>query len=245
MWPHSWERWGIGRARRFWRRLRYRWSWDDVLAATGVKAIDARHNIVVPRLIWVSPGEHADALHGQLCPGVTPATLAGQTDALACEWSALEVWVLAHPWRPGWVLLRVVYRDVLADDPATEHGPTDFRWLDVGRREDGRRWSLRFMGTHVLVAGVTGAGKSGIVAAIVKALAPAIHDGRVRLIGIDPKGGMEYRMYAGLFYMLAYGTDDALVAALEAAADLMADAPTSSADASASCCVPPNSGRST
>ncbi|MCD2198063.1 hypothetical protein LQ327_32295 [Actinomycetospora endophytica] len=222
-WPVHWQRWGIGRAHRFWRRLRYRWSWDDVLAASGVKATDARHNISVPRLLWVSLGEHADALHVQLCAGITPATLAAQTDALASEWCALEVRVQAHPWRPGWVLLRVVYRDVLADDPAATAGPTDFRWLDVGRCEDGRRWWLRLMGTHILIAGLTGAGKSGLVAGIVKGLCPAIADGRVRLIGIDPKGGMEYRMYSELFYMLAYGTDDALVAALEAAADLMAE----------------------
>jgi S-DNA-T family DNA segregation ATPase FtsK/SpoIIIE len=220
--PCTWDSRVTSRLRRFARRTRYRWSWDDVCAATGVKATDASHRVIVPRLLWVSLGEHFDQLHVQLCAGVTPGVLARQADALACEWCALEVRVLAHPHREGWVLLRVVYRDVLAEDPEDESlVSADFQWLRVGRREDGEPWWLRLMGTHVLIAGLTGAGKSGLVAAIIRALAPAIRDGKVRLVGIDPKGGMEYRMCSELFYMLAYGDDEHLVAALEFAADLM------------------------
>lgn len=220
-WPASWHRWATSRAQRFWRRIRYRWTWDDVLAATDVKATDASHRVVVPRLLWVRLGEHIDELSVQLCAGVTPGVIARQADTLACEWCALEVRVLPHPNRAGWVLLRVVYRDVLADDHTEDAAEIDFNSIEVGRREDGRPWLLRLMGTHVLIAGLTGAGKSGLVARIVKALAPAIHDGRVRLIGCDPKSGMEYRMFSGLFHMLAYGSDENLVAALEAAASLM------------------------
>lgn len=220
--PASWEGWVTSRLRRFWRRTRYRWTWDDVCAATNVKATDASHRVIVPRLLWVGLGEHVDQLSVQLCAGVTPGTIARQADALACEWCALEVRVLAHPRHEGWVLLRVVYRDVLADDPADDPLTTpDFKWLRVGRREDGQPWWLRLMGTHVLIAGLTGAGKSGLVACVIRALGPAIHSGRVRLIGIDPKGGMEYRTVSELFYMLAYGSDEHMVAALEHAADLM------------------------
>ncbi|MDD7942569.1 FtsK/SpoIIIE domain-containing protein [Actinomycetospora lutea] len=221
--PTSWESRVTSRLRRFARRTRYRWSWDDVCAATGVKATDASHRVIVPRLLWVSLGEHVDQLHVQLCAGVTPGVIARQADALASEWCALEVRVLAHPTREGWVLLRVVYRDVLADDEDERDNlvTPDFQWVRVGRREDGEPWWLRLMGTHVLIAGLTGAGKSGLVACIIRALAPAIRAGKVRLVGIDPKGGMEYRMVSELFYMLAYGDDEHLVAALEFAADLM------------------------
>lgn len=222
--PASFQHHVIARTHAFYRRIRYRWTWDDLCSAADIKVTDATHRVVAPRLLWVALGDCADHLSVQLCPGVTPGTIARQSDVLASEWCALEVRVLPHPRNEGWVVLRVVYRDPLADD-ATDGDPLvsiDFREVQVGRREDGAPWMLRLMGTHVLIGGLTGAGKSGLVACIIRALAPAIHAGRVRLIGIDPKGGMEYRAVGSLFYMLAYGTDERMVSALEYAATLMA-----------------------
>lgn len=221
-WPRTW-RWVESRGRRFWRRIRYRFTWDDVLAASGIKATDAAHRIVVPRLLWVRLGDHVDELSVQLCPGITPDRLAEQANALACEWCALEVRVTRHPRAAGWVLLRVVYTDPLADRPAdSTRDEVDLGRLTLGRREDGRPWTLRVLGRHLLIAGSSGAGKGSVVTALLWALSPAIRDGWVRVIGVDPKGGMEFGMYPGLFHMLAMDSEAELVAALEAAAALAA-----------------------
>ena len=96
----------------------------------------------------------------------------------------------------------------------------DLTRLPIGRREDGRPWTLRLLGRHLLVAGASGAGKGSIVTALLWALAPAIADGWVRVIGIHPKGGMEFGMYPELLHMFAWRSEAELVACLEHAAAL-------------------------
>lgn len=217
--PDTWSRWITSRISRFIRRIRYRWVWDDLMAASGLSARDASHRITVPRLLWVHLGEHFDRLTVQLCSGITREKLAGKFEELRAELRGLEVRVLAHPHCRGWAELRVVVSDPLAVDPADAKGPkVDLGRLLVGRREDGRPWHLSVRSRHLLFAGATNAGKSALVAALMRALAPAIHAGWVRVIGIDPKGGMEFGMYSELFTMLACENEAELVAALEAAA---------------------------
>lgn len=59
--------------------------------------------------------------------------------------------------------------------------------LDVAK---GWRMNLA-PGRHTLIAGATGAGKGGALWAIIKGLHQSVLDGYVRLVVIDPKGGME------------------------------------------------------
>jgi len=219
-WPRSWSRRVVRRSTRFWRRLRYRWVWDDVMAACGVKATDAAHRVVVPRLLWVGLGDHVDVLTVQLCPGVTLDTIAAQADGLRSEWGGLDVRVTRHPRVRTWGLLRVVLHDALAGSEDDDRGRVDLARLPVGRREDGRPWALRLIGRHLLVAGASGAGKGSIVTALFWALSPAIRDGWVRVIGVDPKGGMEFGMYPELLHMFAWRSEAELVACLEHAAAL-------------------------
>ena len=219
--PTTWQRWVVSRSSRFWRRIRYRFTWDDVLAASGVKVTDAAHRVVVPRLLWVHLGHYADTLVVQLCPGVTVDSLATKAEYLISEWGALEVKVQRHPKRRGWVTIRVVLRDLLAEEPASQTDAVNLTRLRLGRRDDGRPWLLNLAGRHLLVAGSSGAGKGSIVTGLLWALAPAIREGWVRCIGIDPKGGMEFGMYGGLFHMLAMDSEAELVAALEAAVVLV------------------------
>jgi len=55
----------------------------------------------------------------------------------------------------------------------------------------------------LLVAGVSDAGKSSVLWAVRRALAPVIRPGLVQVFGIDPKGGMELGRAPGLFQWLA------------------------------------------
>ena len=93
------------------------------------------------------------------------------------------------PPKSGAVLLEFVRRDALAQvvPPAPVRAYPDLRALEVGRREDGLPWLVRLHGTHVLVAGATGAGKASLLWGLVRAMSPLMHDGLVRVLAADPK----------------------------------------------------------
>ena len=65
--------------------------------------------------------------------------------------------------------------------------PVNLKALAIGRREDGSLWLVRLHGTHLLVAGATGAGKASIIWGLIRAIFPALRAGLVRLLGADPK----------------------------------------------------------
>jgi S-DNA-T family DNA segregation ATPase FtsK/SpoIIIE len=84
-------------------------------------------------------------------------------------------------------------------DPGTA---VDLARVVIGRTETGRPWMLRLLGRHILVAGVSDAGKSSVMWAVLRALAPWIRAGLVQVFGIDPKGGMELGRAPKLFQKL-------------------------------------------
>jgi S-DNA-T family DNA segregation ATPase FtsK/SpoIIIE len=87
------------------------------------------------------------------------------------------------------VVLEFVRRDALAAIiPALPiPAAVDLRALPVGRREDGQPWTVQVHGTHVLIAGSTGAGKASLLWSIVRAMLPAMRAGLVRVWAADPK----------------------------------------------------------
>src|SRR5262249_55376402 len=90
---------------------------------------------------------------------------------------------------PGALVLEFVRRDALAAIIPALALPAhvDLRALPVGRREDGLAWVVRVHGTHVLIAGATGAGKASLLWSIVRAMLPAMVAGLVRGWAADPK----------------------------------------------------------
>jgi DNA segregation ATPase FtsK/SpoIIIE, S-DNA-T family len=91
--------------------------------------------------------------------------------------------------RSGAVVLEFVRRDALAaivEPPPIPMHP-DLRALPVGRREDGLPWLVRLHGTHLLLAGATGAGKASLLWGLVRALFPLMQTGLVRILAADPK----------------------------------------------------------
>jgi S-DNA-T family DNA segregation ATPase FtsK/SpoIIIE len=97
------------------------------------------------------------------------------------------------------------------------------RYVAVGRREDGQPWTVQVAGSHLLVAGATGAGKGSVIWSIIRALAVPVHEGRVQLWCIDPKGGMELAAGAPMFHRFAYDTPADMADLLEAAVDQLHD----------------------
>jgi S-DNA-T family DNA segregation ATPase FtsK/SpoIIIE len=218
---HVGNRWA-----RYRRRFTHRWRWDDLMSACGLTTRDATGEEFGPRLMRVHPGRDVDVLDIRLCAGIIDDDLATASEAIASDLRAFDARVLPHPKR-AWIQLQVITRDLLAAPfeaiaPPVECG-SDLTRLHIGWREDGQPWLLSLLGAHLLIGGATGAGKSGVLAEILVQLAPAIRQGWVRVIGIDPKGGMEFGMYAELFYLLAADSPEDLVVGLEVAAKLTAE----------------------
>ena len=91
--------------------------------------------------------------------------------------------------KSGAVVLEFVRRDALAAiipaQPIPDH--PDLEALPVGRREDGLPWLVRLHGTHVLLAGATGAGKASLLWGLIRAMLPLMREGLVRVLAADPK----------------------------------------------------------
>ncbi|MFV0307468.1 MAG: FtsK/SpoIIIE domain-containing protein [Desertimonas sp.] len=99
--------------------------------------------------------------------------------------------------------------------------PVDLAAIPVGRREDGSPWSIGVAGTHVLIAGVTGAGKGSVLWSLIRGLSPAVRSGTVQLWVIDPKGGIEFAAGRDLFARFEGSDFEAMADTLEDAVILM------------------------
>jgi DNA segregation ATPase FtsK/SpoIIIE, S-DNA-T family len=181
----------------------------------------------VQRVVRVRAGRYLDRVTVRMVVGQQPADWARRLDALAHGFGARSCQVVEVPRRPGYIHLLVGRLDPLADVvaalPVAE--AVDLGAVPVGRREDGRAWTLRLRGSHTLVAGATGAGKSAVLWSLTRGLGPAIRDGLVRLWVLDPKGGMELAAGAPLFARFAYDSPAAMAAVLEDAVEVMQDRP--------------------
>lgn len=248
-WPDGFDRAVTSRVRRWWRRRRYRWRWADLMAGLDATVKDRKRRLLAPRLAWIRSGRFSDVLTIRLPDGITSERFAEHTPAIAEAMRAREARIIGHtplrwvpPWvrerlaaefapgprRPGTVRLRLAYGDPLvhtitAVTPLSAEA-VDLTAVPIGRRDDGAGWLLRLLGTHVLLAGTTGSGKGSVLWSILAALGPAIRTGTVRVMGIDPKGGMELGFGAALFHRLVTvdgpdGDEDVVVFLEELAAE--------------------------
>ncbi len=108
-----------------------------------------------------------------------------------------------------WFLVRDPLAQVVPPlDPDPDPGRLLVDGIPVAVAEDGTVWRLKIVGSHVLLVGRTGAGKSAVLWAIILGLAPLVRSGLVKLWVIDPKGGMELAAGRPLFDRFAYGDAD-------------------------------------
>jgi S-DNA-T family DNA segregation ATPase FtsK/SpoIIIE len=127
--------------------------------------------------------------------------------------------------RPG-----LLWLEFTTSDPLTKIVPAlpvpekvDLKAVAVGRQEDGQPWLLRALGTHLLIAGATGSGKGSVLWSLIRGLCPAIHEGRVAVWAIDPKGGMELAPGRALFARFCHGDFEEMADLLDDAAEVMKD----------------------
>jgi S-DNA-T family DNA segregation ATPase FtsK/SpoIIIE len=185
-WPASFTRFVASPARGRWRAWSYRRRWTPVMTI-GRLAVTYQGRVLLPALGKVTSTGYTDRVAVALVSGQSAADVAVRADNLAHGFGAILCRVRSH--RPGAVVLELVRRDALAAVipalPIPDH--PDLRALPVGRREDGQPWTIRLHGTHLLIAGATGAGKASLLWSIVRAMLAAIHGGLVRPLAADPK----------------------------------------------------------
>jgi S-DNA-T family DNA segregation ATPase FtsK/SpoIIIE len=186
LWPVGFARWVARPVRSAWRSQRYRRRWPSVMTISGL-APWYQGRIILPVLGKVRSTRYVDRVHVRLVSGQSAAQVADVADNLAHGFGAMLCRVRTA--RSGAVLLEFVRRDALAQvvRPAPIRSYPDLRALEVGRREDGLPWLVRLHGTHVLIAGATGAGKASLLWGLVRAMFPLMQDGLVRVLAADPK----------------------------------------------------------
>ena len=212
-WPGSFARWVITPARGAWRAFGYRRRWPAVMSIADL-APWYQARIILPVLGKVTATRYVDRVHVRLVSGQSPAEFADRADNLAHGFGALLCRVRSA--RSGAVVLEFVRRDALAAIIPAPPFPAhpDLKALAVGRREDGLPWCVRLHGTHVLIAGATGAGKASLLWGLVRAMFPLMRSGLVRVLAADPKlmelafGRVIFETYG------AYAADPAAIAAM-------------------------------
>ncbi len=246
-WPGSFRRLIAASWAGYWRRWAwYQWRWGFLAARHGLAARTAwsqgwatgtvtvstsntpgrvRTRPVRLLRVVITPGVHRLLLY--LPAGLDDTTVSAARPALAHALHTTGVRVRTA--RPGRIWLDIRRRDTLAapirplpiPHATTPETVTELLGgVPLGRCEDGTTWRLRLSGTHVLLAGATGAGKGSVLWSIVRALSGAIAAGLVELVVLDPKGGMEFRPGQALFAAL-HADDPASMA--DALDDLVAD----------------------
>jgi S-DNA-T family DNA segregation ATPase FtsK/SpoIIIE len=200
----SWAAWRVlvGRpVHSGWRRWHlYSRRWKRVLQAQALTNVIAHAYDDVPRLSSVRVTDSGDRLRVKVLPGQTPADyvgLDGQTARnLAKAFKARECRVRDIA-QTDYITLDLLR----GDDPLaavvsfpgvpSSTAEVDLRAIPIGVDENGRVVTVPLLGAHVLLAGLTGAGKGSVFWSIILHLVPFIREGSVKLIGIDPKSGVE------------------------------------------------------
>jgi DNA segregation ATPase FtsK/SpoIIIE, S-DNA-T family len=185
-WPASWSRYVAVPARGRWRRWCYLRRWTAVMTIS-LLAVWYRGRLLLPLLGNVTSTGYTDRLDVRLVSGQSVADFALRAENLAHGFGALACRIRAAA--PGAVVVELVRRDALAAIVPALPIPMrpDLKAVPVGRREDGTPWLIRLHGSHVLLAGSTGAGKASLLWGIIRGLLPALADGTVRILGADPK----------------------------------------------------------
>ncbi|PXY33858.1 FtsK/SpoIIIE domain-containing protein [Prauserella flavalba] len=219
-WRHasSFDRFVAPQPRTEFRRFSvYACQWRTVMRLSDLVKT-SRGKEYRPKLGWVRSEGWRDRVRVRMVKGQAPEQWELRASGLAHAFKAKSCRVRVR--KPGRLELDLVHRDplvrpvpvpALTDDAAS----VDLKRVTVGRTETGKPWRVRLLGTHLLTVGVSGAGKGSLLWSIVWALAPLIRSGRVRLAGIDPKGGMELGQAPEVFSRVVFDNGPDAVALLE------------------------------
>ena len=208
----------LGLWRSFWA-YGVRWRTAMMLSGLGGRFNGDEY---VPRAVRVRAGRFADRVTVRMVVGQQSEDWSRRLGALAHGFGARVVQVVELPADPATLQLTVGRLDPLAHT-ITVPAPAavDLGAIHLGRREDGQPWTVRLRGSHTLIAGATGAGKSVVLWCFILGLGPAVRDGLVKLWVLDPKSGMELAAGRPLFDRFAYDRAADMADVLEDAVAVM------------------------
>jgi S-DNA-T family DNA segregation ATPase FtsK/SpoIIIE len=220
-------------ARARWRYLTvYRRNWQPVMVMSGL-AFYRNAREYLPTIVRVEATKTTDRVLVKMLSGQSPSIWHDHVENLAHGFGAATSRIRtakrpARRWRgrkragqnwPGHLWLELVRDDALSKPlsiTALADHEVDLSRLPVGRREDSAPWLMRLLGTHLLIAGATGAGKGSVLWSLIRAMLPAMRAGLVQVWGIDPKR-MELAFGRAIFNRYSDDTGGGMVGLLEAA----------------------------
>ncbi|MGH3500040.1 MAG: hypothetical protein ACRDQA_03920, partial [Nocardioidaceae bacterium] len=162
----------------WWRRyVVYGREWPELMATLGLSTTH-RGEDRVPELGRVKRTGTVERVRVKTLAGHVLADYASNADRFAACFGAVDCRVRSVKRKiSGKVTQRVLDLWFLVTDPLVApvslfEVPTspNLKKLPVALREDGLTWPLRLLGTHVLIAGVTGSGKGSVLWSLVRAL---------------------------------------------------------------------------
>ena len=221
--PASFRQWVTQRMRTRWRTWWiYRHRWTAICTLHGLTA-KLDEQTLVPALRSVTIGTTSDVVVVRILTGQSAADWQNKAPALAEAFRARRVTIRSI--RPGAISITAHHGDALAT-PIRLRRPTTQTMVNsagvgVGATETGRWWHLPVLGQHILVAGATGSGKGSVLWSIIAGLAPGVRVGWVRLLVVDPKGGMEFGRGQKLFTGFAHDNGDNTLGLLRAVTTVM------------------------
>ena len=165
-----------------------------------------RHHGIEATLVGTVSGPHITRYELRLAPGVKMNKIGALKDDLAYALAATDIRILAPiPGKqavgvevPNRTRLEVTLGDVFRELPADASPLTVFLGKDVGGRPVTA--DLARM-PHLLIAGTTGAGKSGAVNAMLSSILLRATPDQVRLVLVDPKQ-VELNHYEAIPHLL-------------------------------------------
>jgi S-DNA-T family DNA segregation ATPase FtsK/SpoIIIE len=213
------------------RRVRSRWvrwwtyerRWRNTMLQSGL-GVRTRVRESVPKIQTVTSTPWGDRVLVRMLLGQCTEDYERAAPELGHSFGAASCRLRED--RPGRVWLEFTTRDPLVQTvpalPVPEN--VDLEAVPIGMQEDGEPWKVKVLGTHMLIAGMTGAGKGSVLWSLLRGLGPEIRDGRVAVWAIDPKGGMELGPGRALYTRFAVPSLDDLDAPYEHIAVLLEDA---------------------
>ena len=207
-WPDPFTRHVVWTLRGTWRSVWvYRSVWQPAMVTTGLSIV-LNDKEYLPKITRVRSSGSVDEVTVKMMPGQTLDDWTRNAPRLAQTFGVVEARVRSVPGHPRYLTLWFLVYDPLVAPVSpfeTTDAPPDLGALPVALREDGLTYKLKLLGTHLLIVGATGSGKGSVLWSTLNAIAPAIRDGLVEIWAVDPKGGMELALGAGLFTRFAYG----------------------------------------
>ncbi|MEU8394932.1 FtsK/SpoIIIE domain-containing protein [Nonomuraea sp. NPDC048892] len=185
--PRLWARW-IGWRLVAWARMTFVYGprWQSTMAIAGLTA-SIKGRVFVPRLVRVRCSGWADVLTVRMLRGQAPGAWAERTPNLLSGLGGVSCRVAVL--KGARLRVTIVRRDELAVPLAALPVPevATVGPVEIGRQENGEPYRLKVHGTHVLVAGATGAGKGSYIWSVIRGLLPAMAAGLVEVWALDPK----------------------------------------------------------